>query len=164
MLPVLSGTCCPAVHCAYYFGDGPRQFRSVSNRKHSSMFLEAVPIGDGTSNLMPLAEAGKASHLTLIALEGSGSAAHATVSVNSLGPLDLLQVAVSGLKPGKMYRLWLVASRTQPFGQKEELVTFKTNLAGAQIAQTIGPLRQVLTSESEKTSEPRLTLLSLSTQ
>jgi YVTN family beta-propeller protein len=114
---------------------------------------EAVPTGDGTANLMPLAEAGKASHLTLIAPEGSGSATHATVSVNSLGPLDLLQIAVSGLKPGKMYRLWLVASRTPPFGQKEELVTFKTNLVGAQIAQTIGPLRQVLTSESEKTSE-----------
>ncbi len=114
---------------------------------------EAVPTGDGAANLMPLAEAGKAAHLTLIAPEGSGSAAHATVSVNSLGPLDLLQIAASGLKPGQMYRLWLVASRTQPFGQKEELVTFKTNLAGAQIAQTIGLLRQVLTSESEKTSE-----------
>ena len=113
---------------------------------------DAVPTGDGTANLMPLAEAGKAAHLTLIAPEGSRSAAHATVSVNSLGPLDLLQIAVSGLKPGKMYRLWLVASRTAPFEQKEELVTFKTNLAGAQIAQTIGPLRQVLTSANEKTA------------
>jgi hypothetical protein len=27
---------------------------------------------------------------------------------------------------------------------------FKTNLAGAQIVQTVGPFRQVLTSESEK--------------
>jgi YVTN family beta-propeller protein len=113
---------------------------------------DAVPTGDGTANLMPLAEAGKGAHLTLIAPEGSRSAAHATVSVNSLGPLDLLQIAVSGLKPGKMYRLWLVASRTAPFEQKEELVTFKTNLAGAQIAQTIGPLRQVLTSANGKTA------------
>jgi YVTN family beta-propeller protein len=113
---------------------------------------DAVPTGDGTANLMPLAEAGKAAHLTLIAPEGSKSVAHATVSVNSLGPLDLLQIAISGLKPGKMYRLWLVASRTAPFEQKEELVTFKTNLAGAQIAQTIGPLRQVLTSANEKTA------------
>ena len=114
---------------------------------------DAVPTGDGTANLMPLAEAGKAAHLTLIAPEGSRSAAHATVSVNSLGPLDLLQIAVSGLKPGKMYRLWLVASRTAPFEQKEELVTFKTNLAGAQVVQTVGPFRQVLTSNREKTAE-----------
>jgi YVTN family beta-propeller protein len=110
---------------------------------------EAVPVGNGTTNLISLDEAGKATHLTLIAPEGSGSSAHATVSVNALGPLDLLEIAVSGLKPGQMYRLWLVTSRTAPFGLKEELVVFKTNLAGAQVAQAIGPFRQVLTSARE---------------
>jgi YVTN family beta-propeller protein len=114
---------------------------------------EAVPTGDGTSNLMPLADAGKAAHLTLIVPEGSDSRAHATVSVNSLGPLDLLQMAVSGLKPGQMYRLWLMTGRTPPYGGKKELAMFKTNLAGAQVVQTVGPFRQVLTSEGEKTSE-----------
>src|SRR5262249_40623656 len=78
---------------------------------------QAVPDGDGMSNLLPLGEAGRAAHLTLTASEGSGSRAHATVSVNALGPLDLLQAAVSGLKPGQTYRLWLVTSRTAPFGQ-----------------------------------------------
>jgi YVTN family beta-propeller protein len=114
---------------------------------------EAVPDGDGKTNLMPLSDAGKAAHLTLTAPEGGGSSAHATVSVNALGPLDLLQAAVSGLKPGDTYTLWLVTSRTAPFGQKEALVTFKTNLAGAQIAQAIGPLRQVLTQASENAAE-----------
>jgi YVTN family beta-propeller protein len=114
---------------------------------------EAVPSGDGTSNLTPLADAGKAAHLTLIAPEGSGSQAHATVSVNSLGPLDLLQMAVSGLKPGQMYCFWLATAPTAPYGQKQELAKFKTNLAGAQVVQTVGPFRQVLTSESEKTAE-----------
>ncbi len=106
-------------------------------------------MGDGTANLMPLGEAGKAAHLTLTAPEGSDSRASATVSVNALGLVDLLQIAVSGLKPQQTYRLWLVTSRTAPYGQKEELVSFKTNLAGAQIAQVIGPYRQVLTSGSE---------------
>jgi len=114
---------------------------------------EAVPTGDGTNNLAPLVDAGKAAHLTLAAPESNGSAAHATVSVNSLGPLDLLQMAVSGLKPGKMYRLWLATARTSPFGQKQELAVFKANLAGAQVVQTVGPFRQVLTSEREKTAE-----------
>ncbi len=114
---------------------------------------EAVTTGDGTNNLMPLADAGKAAHLTLSAPAGSGSSARATVSVNSLGPLDLLQMAVSGLKPGQMYRLWLTTSQTPPYGQKQELATFKTNLAGAQIVQTVGPFRQVLTFESEKSAE-----------
>jgi len=30
---------------------------------------------------------------------------------------------------------------------------FKANLAGAQVVQTVGPFRQVLTSEGEKTAE-----------
>jgi YVTN family beta-propeller protein len=107
---------------------------------------DAVPEGNGTANLVPLGEAGKAAHLRLVAPSAnSGSAAHATVSVNSLGALDLLQMAVSGLTPGHSYTLWLVASRTQPFGEKHALITFKTNLAGAQVAQAVGPLRRVLT-------------------
>jgi YVTN family beta-propeller protein len=114
---------------------------------------EAVPIGDGSGNLVPLADAGKAAHLTLIAPEGSSNPAQATVSVNSLGPLDLLQMAVSGLKAGQMYRLLLVTGRTPPYGEKQELAMFKTNLAGAQVVQTVGPFRQVLTSENKKTGE-----------
>ena len=106
---------------------------------------QAVPKGEGISNLVPLGDAGKASHLTLAAPDGSQSTARATVSVNTIGPLDLLQAAISGLKPGQSYTLWLVGSRIAPFTTKEALVTFKTNLAGAQIVQAIGPLRQILT-------------------
>jgi YVTN family beta-propeller protein len=105
---------------------------------------DAVPSGDGTANLTPLGESGKAAHLTLVAPD-RGTQGHATVSVNALGPLDLLQAAVSGLKPNHSYTLWLVSSRTGPFAEKEALVTFQTNLAGAQVAQTIGPLRRVVT-------------------
>jgi len=105
----------------------------------------AVPEGDGTANLTPLGEAGKASHLALVPPDGAAGAARATVSVNSLGALDLLQVAVSGLKPASDYTLWLTPARTPSFAEKEALVTFKTNIAGAQVAQTIGPLRKVLT-------------------
>lgn len=114
---------------------------------------EAVPDGNGTSNLMPLGDAGNAAHLTLVAPEGSASQAHATVSVNALGPLDLLQIAASGLKAGQTYQLWLVTSRTAPFGQKQPLVTFKTNVAGAQVAQAIGPFREVLTSAVQNAVE-----------
>ncbi len=113
----------------------------------------AVPTGAGMSNLMPLGQAGQAEHLTMTAPEGSGSPAKATISVNALGLVDLLQVAVAGLKPQQTYRLWLVTSRTAPYGQKEELISFKTNLTGAQIAQVIGPFRQVLTSKSEGSIE-----------
>lgn len=102
--------------------------------------------------LVPLGDAGNAAHLTLVAPK-SGSPARATVSVNAIGTLDLLQAAVSGLKPGHTYTLWLVTSRTEPFGTKEALVTFKTNLAGAQVTQAIGPLRQVLAGEDVDSRE-----------
>jgi YVTN family beta-propeller protein len=109
----------------------------------------AVPSGDGMTNLSPLGDAGKADHLALISPEGSESSGRATVSVNNLGALDLLQAAVTGLKPGRKYTLWLVKSRTQPYGRDEALATFQANIAGAQIVQAIGPLRKVLTSENE---------------
>ena len=106
----------------------------------------AVPDGAGTTNLLALGAAGQAAHLMLQAPEGNGSGAHASASVNVVGPLDFLQVAVAGLKPGEQYTLWLVNSRAAPFGQKESLATFKANLAGAQVVQAVGPLRQVLTA------------------
>jgi YVTN family beta-propeller protein len=126
-------------------GQQPQALVYVSN---------AVPNEDGTANLTPLGDAGKAAHLKLAPPPGNNSSARATVSVNLLGPLDLLQAAVSGLKPMSSYTLWLVTSKTAPFGDKEALVTFKTNLAGAQVAQAIGPLRQVLTRADASASQP----------
>jgi hypothetical protein len=73
--------------------------------------------------------------------------------VNALSPVDLLQIAASGLKPGHKYTLWLVASRTPPFGPKEALVTFNTNVAGAQVTQATGPLRLVLGGAGEDAAE-----------
>src|SRR5207249_7211785 len=93
----------------------------------------AVPEGEGLANLMPLAEAGKAAHVTLTAPEGSGGTGHATVSINALGALDLLQIAVSGLQPGQEYQLWLVVSPAAPYREKQPLAQFTTNVSGAQI-------------------------------
>lgn len=120
---------------------------------------DAVPSGDGLANLMPLGDAGKAAHLNLIAPEDNRSSAQATVSVNDLGTLDLLQAAVSGLKPGQKYTLWLVESRTAPFGHKEALVSFQANPAGAQVVQTIGPLRKVLTSDDKQPAQTRFLMI-----
>ena len=112
----------------------------------------SVPDGGGTTNLIPLGEAGQAAHLALVSPEPDGRA-RATVSVNAVGSLDLLQVAVAGLKPGETYTLWITAGRVAPFGKKERLATFKANLAGAQIIQTVGPLRSVLTHPTDGTGE-----------
>ncbi len=110
---------------------------------------DAVPSGDGTENLKPLGDSGKAAHLVLKAPDRSHKG-HATVSVNALGPLDLLEAAISGLKPNQTYTLSLVSSRIGPYATKQPLVTFRTNASGAQVVQTIGPLRRVLGDASHE--------------
>jgi YVTN family beta-propeller protein len=64
----------------------------------------AVPAGDGTDNLVPLGEAGNTARLRL---EAGGTAlpdAQGWVAVNSLGLLDLVQLAAEGLTPKSQYQ------------------------------------------------------------
>src|SRR5713101_6165265 len=57
----------------------------------------AVPSGDGTENLVPLGEAANTEHVRLVAAGTVLPAAGASATVNSLGLLDLLEIAVKGL-------------------------------------------------------------------
>jgi YVTN family beta-propeller protein len=71
----------------------------------------AVASDHGTANLRPLDLAAEALHLELTPPPGVTSAAHASVAINSLGPIDNLQIAATGLEPGKKYSVLLVGSR-----------------------------------------------------
>jgi hypothetical protein len=104
----------------------------------------AVPNGDGTSNLVPLGVAGEARHIEMLPPSGAASNARATVAVNSLGVIDLVQIAVAGLQPGQEYQLFLVDSLAKPDATKVGLAKFKTWPNGAAVAQAIGPLRTVV--------------------
>lgn len=105
---------------------------------------DAVPSGPGTENLVPLGEASQAAHVTLVS-PSSGSAARASVVINRLGQVDHLQIAASGLTPGKNYQLYLVESLSPPYGDKTPLTAFKANPSGSAIAQAIGPISRVIT-------------------
>jgi YVTN family beta-propeller protein len=101
----------------------------------------AVPNGPGTDNLVPLGEAGNTAR---VRLEAAGSApldAQGWVAVNSLGLLDLVQIAAKGLTPKTQYQVYLTESDHAPFGKLEPLAVLKTNPDGAGIVQTIGPLK-----------------------
>ena len=101
----------------------------------------AVPNGAGTDNLVPLGEAGNTARLHL---EAGGTAlpdAQASVAVNSLGLLDLVQIAAAGLAPKSQYQVYLAESDQAPFGKLEPLAVLKTNPDGAGIVQAIGPLK-----------------------
>ena len=91
----------------------------------------------GGANLKPLGVAAEALHVELAPLAGADSHAHASVSINSLGPIDNLQMAATGLVPGKQYRLRLVGGP-----EPQDLATFSAGVGGVAIVQTLGPLKR----------------------
>ena len=114
----------------------------------------AVPSGDGTENLSPLGLAGNTARLHL---EAAGSAfpdAQASVAVNSLGLLDLVQIAAEGLAPKAQYQVYLAESGHAPFGKLEPLAVLRTNPDGAGIVQAIGPLKTLAPSDAGSTGTP----------
>ena len=104
----------------------------------------------GNANLRPLGEAARALHLELVPPPSHSSPAHASVSVNSLGPIDNLQIAATGLEPGKAYRLVLLGD-----GQDQVLLQFTAGIGGVAIAQTLGPLKRL---DHTQAKSPQLSL------
>jgi hypothetical protein len=113
----------------------------------------AVPNGSGTENLVPLGEAGNTARLRLEAAGTSLANAQASVAVNSLGLLDLIQIAARGLTPKAQYQVYLAQSDHAPFGRLEPLAILKTNPDGAGIVQAFGPLKS-LSDGSGNTAGP----------
>jgi len=97
----------------------------------------AVPNGDGTANLVPLAEAGKKVQLTL---KGTGQS---QVTLFDQGQVQILQAAVAGLAPKMPFVLGL-ASSPDGKGPIQPLAKFMTNPAGSAIVNAIGPIRQLV--------------------
>lgn len=101
----------------------------------------AVPNGTGAENLTSLGEAANSIQLQLQAAGAALPNARASVAVNSLGLLDLIQIAAAGLAPKSQYQVYLAESDQPPFGKLESLAVLKTNPDGAGIVQAIGPLK-----------------------
>jgi len=113
----------------------------------------AVPSGAGTENLMPL---GTAANTARLHLEPGGTTwpdAQASVAVNSLGLLDLVQIAAKGLAPKESYQVYLAESNKSPFGKLEPLAVLKTNPDGAGIVQALGPLKGLGRNDSSAPSQ-----------
>jgi hypothetical protein len=68
--------------------------------------------------------------------------------VNSLGLLDLVQIAAEGLTPATEYQVYLAEFGHAPYGKLEPLAVLKTNSDGAGIVQAIGPLKALATGSS----------------
>jgi len=120
----------------------------------------AVTTGGASDNLVPLGEAVNTAH---IRLEAAGTAlpeARAAAAVNSLGLLDLVEIAATGLAPGAQYQVYLAQNNHPPYGSLEPLAVFKVNPDGAGIVQTVGPLKALVQSgRGTQASLPRRYLI-----
>jgi len=112
----------------------------------------AVAEGVGTDKLVPLGQAGNTTRLRLVSSGITSPNAQASVAVNSLGLVDLVQIAASGLSPNAQYQVYLTESARAPFASLEPLAVIKTNPDGAGIVQTIGPLKTLSTIDSTATA------------
>lgn len=119
----------------------------------------AVPTGDGTANLVPLGEAGNTARLHLEAAGSALPSAQASVAVNSLGILDLVQIAAAGLMPKNQYRVYLAESDHAPYGNLVPIGVLKTNPDGAGIAQVLGPLKTLAGLRASPGLSPRRFLI-----
>ncbi|PYV70229.1 MAG: hypothetical protein DMG96_31830 [Acidobacteria bacterium] len=81
----------------------------------------AVPNGDGAQNVSPLGEAANTARLHLQPEGNALPDGQASVAVNSLGLLDLVQIAAEGLTPKSQYQVCLAESDDAPFGKLEPL-------------------------------------------
>jgi YVTN family beta-propeller protein len=114
----------------------------------------AVPNGSGTDNLVPLGEAGNTARLRLSGEGSTFPGAEASVAVNSLGLLDLVQIAARGLSPRSQYEVYVAESDHAPFGKLEPLAILKTNPDGAGIVQAAGPLKSLAARSGSTAGSP----------
>lgn len=121
----------------------------------------AVPTGDGLTNLEPLGNSGMVAHLVMGAPGSSAKKPATTVTVNNLGVIDLLEAAVTGLQPKSMYQLALAERSSQPYGKLQPLAKFQTNPSGAAIVTTLGPIGQVVKGDASAQSRRYLVIVPL---
>lgn len=105
----------------------------------------AVPDGDGRQNLQAPGLAAQARHLKLAPADGGDAT---SVTLFDQGLVQVLQAAVTGLKPKTAYVLAL-ASRSDGTGALQPLSAFNTNPAGSAIVNAIGPIRQIVRSAGD---------------
>lgn len=104
----------------------------------------AVADGTGMANLTELGMAGNTARMQLKGDRTEFPEAEASVAVNSLGLLDLVQIAAKGLAPRSQYQVYLADSiEITPRSKLEKTAILKTNPDGAGIVQFIGPLKQL---------------------
>ncbi len=105
----------------------------------------AAARGTGTENLLPLSTL-QESKVYRLRTADEAKPGRASVTVISLGLIDEIQVAASGLTPGQEYMLSLVESSGSP-SRRAEFVKAKATPSGNLIADTLGSVRGLSAEE-----------------
>jgi YVTN family beta-propeller protein len=110
----------------------------------------AVPEGAGTDNLVPLGVAGQTAHLTLSAAKGAkpGATPPTSISLFDQGLIQVFQASATGLEPKKPYFVGL-SEHADGHGPLQPLAAFMTNPAGSAIVNAVGPIRQLVVTDSK---------------
>ncbi|MEM5312513.1 YncE family protein [Paraburkholderia sp. JHI869] len=108
----------------------------------------AVPNGDGMSNLQEPGVAGKVASLSLA--DVGGSPTRTSVALFDQGLSQVMQASVTGLKPKQPYVMAL-AKKADGSGTLEPLANFMTNPAGSAVVNAVGPIRQVVQAATTDT-------------
>jgi YVTN family beta-propeller protein len=103
----------------------------------------AVRRGAATEHLQPLSDQPQADRQ--IVLNNGGHQAVTHITLFDQGFTQVLQAAVTGLQPKQTYVLGL-SNDPKGEGPLVPLITFTANPAGADIVNTVGPIRQYLDS------------------
>ena len=119
----------------------------------------AAKAGKGTENLLPLSSL-KESKVFLLRAADEKRAGRASVTVISLGLIDQVQVAASGLVPGQEYTLNIVdAAADSP--RHDPVVRMKATSTGNIIADTLGPARGIVMPRAGEKSDRAVVMFSL---
>lgn len=133
-------------------GQSPQALVYVSN---------AVPVGAGTSGLVPLNSSRGARVVELQSTPGAGKA-RGTVWVRSLGPVDGIDVTASGLAPSAKYTLFLRIGGSGEMRMDWPLATVMSDTSGsAALVEAIAPtvLPDASTGGTTSGARPRLILV-----
>ncbi len=107
---------------------------------------DAVPGGEGLSNLQPLGAERQVKHL---ALGAPGSSKVLTsVAVNSQGLLDLVEAAVTGLEPKAKYQLVLIETSAGAAPRTIPIAGFQANPAGAAVVVAFAPTKTLVAANA----------------
>ena len=169
-------------HGIWPSGDGSRVYVALENGEHcvaidtvANKVIASIPIGQTTQalvyvpnavpssspaeNLMPLGIAANTARLHLEAGGPTLPEAQASVAVNSLGLVDLIQIAATGLASKESYQVYLAESNKSPFGKLEPLAVLKTNPDGAGIVQAMGPLKALAGNDPNSSAPQRFLIV-----